>query len=335
MLCEQSDVNPASRYDIGKSLGCGNYGEVYQVSSVHEDQDYACKKLTAAITLRPTTVKDLERLLDCNHKNLVQVADVMLDDNALHVITELMPTPVDGVSPDLYSWLLEEAPVGLGHARATEGEVASIVHQIASGIAYLNSRGMMHGNLRLENVLLGPAGISELKLTDFGLSFMEREQTWGGEARIAADGYAAPETLDDMCIFSRASIQADVFALGVIMFTLIAKRSPFGFADGANKRISSGGYTMDPADWNGVSEEAKQLVVSMLETDPADRSTIKQVLEAEWVTSNLQVPLWLLCGVVYDAVRCAAELEGRQDGRDPFRRFGASDHEVTCSVQHI
>ena len=237
--------------------------------------------MTAAITLRPTTVKDLERLLDCNHKNLVQVADVMLDDNALHVITELMPTPVDGISPDLYSWLLEEAPVGLGHARATEGEVASIVHQIASGISYLNSRGMMHGNLRLENVLVGPAGISELKLTDFGMASIT-----GSKSGMVwkSGGYTGPELLNSSG--SEPTAKTDIFALGVLMFVLFVKRPPFGFGNGANRAILSGKYSMDAQVWGGVSASAQKLVRSMLEADPSKRPAVQQVLSNGWIWSN-------------------------------------------------
>ena len=281
-----SNQHPATKYTFDGKLGSGNFGEVNLLTSVRDPtEQYACKSIVIEEALVGQVLADLDQLLSCSHRNLIEIADVMLYRDTLYLVSELVPSPSDDgntrVSPDLYSWLLEETPIGLGEVSATASQIAMIVHQIALGIAYLNSRGMMHGNLRLENVLVGPAGISELKLTDFGMASIT-----GSKSGMVwkSGGYTGPELLNSSG--SEPTAKADIFALGVLMFVLFVKRPPFGFGNGANRAILSGKYSMDAQVWGGVSASAQKLVRSMLEADPNKRPAIQQVLSNGWIWSN-------------------------------------------------
>lgn len=104
--------------------------------------------------------------------------------------------------------------------------------------------------------------------------------------------YVPPEIL----LFEKYDISCDIWSLGVIMYILCCGYPPFysrsgnPISPGMKKRIKKGEYAFPNDDWNGVSQEAKDLISGMLETVPEKRLKIDDVLKSKWLLNSINLP---------------------------------------------
>jgi len=95
--------------------------------------------------------------------------------------------------------------------------------------------------------------------------------------------YVAPELLKN----HPYDESADMWSVGVVMFFLLVGYLPFHHKDQNElfKIIRLGKYIFDPSYWSGISEEAKQLITSLLDVDPTTRYSATEALESDWITN--------------------------------------------------
>ncbi|MEM7261060.1 MAG: protein kinase [Planctomycetota bacterium] len=141
------------------------------------------------------------------------------------------------------------------------------VEKIASAVAYAHESGLVHGDLKADNVVL-TVGDGRVKLIDFGLSTSVEElgddEIWGTPA------YMAPELFDG----APRSISTDLFALGALCYELATGTLPFGGEDGDEAKVIAvqAEPASDPRD--RVPELPMglvQIIGSLLSLDPAER----------------------------------------------------------------
>lgn len=159
---------------------------------------------------------------------------------------------------------------GLGHARIVE-----ILRQIVRGLASYHTRGLVHGDLKPENVLLSQPQVGKvvLKLADA----LGAEGGPGGAHR-GTPPYAAPE----VCAGAAPSAQADFWALGVIAFELVTGRLPFEAtgADGLARQVVSESVPVPPLG-RDVRRGLAALVRTLLDRTPSGRPEgVVPILEA-------------------------------------------------------
>ena len=160
-------------YEIGKILGHGASGKVYQCINRDSNTKYACKviqkdtKMNDAQSMS-TEIEIMKRL---RHDHVVSMYELFETPDCLWLILEL----VDG--GDLRSFL------NANRQSYTEGYAAMHLKQILQGVHYLHAMGVVHRDLKLENILLKRRLDSyEVKIADFGLSAL---------VRIGEDGYGS------------------------------------------------------------------------------------------------------------------------------------------------
>jgi serine/threonine-protein kinase len=200
-------------YRIEKRIGRGGMGTVY--AGVHEETgERAAIKVLSATTADETNFRErfkveIATLKHLRHPNIVQLLGEGIQDGQLYYVMEL----VDGSS------LQDELQSG---RRFTWQEVANITIQVCQALKHAHDHGVIHRDLKPANLLVTPEG--HVKLTDFGIAklFGASQLTADGSVVGTAD-FMAPEQAERRPTTPRT----DLFSLGTVMFTLLARRPPF------------------------------------------------------------------------------------------------------------
>ena len=158
--------------------------------------------------------------------------------------------------------------------------MCEIIYQILQGLKYLHSYGIVHRDLKLENVMMtNNSSQAEPKLVDFGLSKMIGPNELAQEP-FGTLGYVAPEVLESKLYTG----QCDIWSIGCITHALISGALPFDNPD-RDELIRITCYApfefKDPI-WNEISPECRDLVERLLIKCPQNRITLEQTLNHEW-----------------------------------------------------
>jgi len=260
-------------YKVGKTLGEGAYGKVYQVQHRTTGLIRAMKAIKKKSVLKDEQEKlfsEVSILRDLDHPNIVKLYELYQDEGYYYLITEFC---TGGEFFDRIQAM---------HS-FSEKIAADYMKQILSAVVYCHDKSIVHRDLKPENLLLDSKSLdARLKVIDFGTS---KKFTAGTKMnqKFGTAYYIAPEVLnkdyDERC---------DVWSCGVILYILLCGYPPFG---GANDReilnkVKIGKYRFDEDDWGKISYDAKNLIRKMLTFNPADRISAREALNDKWIQNN-------------------------------------------------
>jgi Protein kinase domain len=253
-------------YRIVASIGAGGMGEVYRARDTRLDRDVAIKVLADDLAASPDALARFSRetrsVAALNHPNILAIYDVGAEGAVTYAVTELL-------AGETLRACLDRGP--LPPRRAVELAV-----QMAAGLGAAHERGIVHCDLKPENVFLTSDG--RLKVLDFGLARRDARLTPGDGLTQAVTspgivmgtpGYISPERLTG----EPATAQSDVFAFGVVLHEMLTGRNPFRRAS-ATETITA--ILRDDAPALGRDVEAilpaiGRIVARCLEKRPEDR----------------------------------------------------------------
>jgi calcium/calmodulin-dependent protein kinase I len=123
---------------------------------------------------------------------------------------------------------------------------------------------------------------SSLKIADFG--FSKKCPEAGLTSMCGTPGYVAPELLEKIPY----DWQCDMWSLGVVVFILLGGYAPFEEKDQKTlfHKIVKADYEFHDEYWSSISDDAKDLIRSLLTLDPRKRLTASQALEHKWITAS-------------------------------------------------
>lgn len=199
-----------------------------------------------------------------------------------------------------------------------ERKVRLLVQQLARTLSLLHKYGVVHRNLKIENIYIGPTG--RAILTDFA-----RATTFSGPLmeRTSAQYSPAPELLlptptsnADASQMPYAAAPVDVWGLGVVLHTLACQHAPFDAPTftamhDASRRSPEG--LRFPA---RVSSDCRDLIRRMLQADPAARASLDEVLAHRWMNPT---PGPHTLGATYETTYAALRWPEKVDCDSPFR----------------
>jgi len=161
--------------------------------------------------------------------------------------------------------------------------------QILKGIHHLHTRSIAHRDLKPENLLLSnKTKDAIIKIADFGFARRLIPPNELMNVCCGSPSYLAPELLRlrSNPKAPGAGIAVDMWALGVILYILLCGYPPFGGSDEEMyKQILQGSFDFDEIEWRLISEEAKDLIRCLLNSDPSKRYTVQQALDHPWLRS--------------------------------------------------
>ncbi|MFJ8166363.1 serine/threonine-protein kinase [Streptomyces sp. NPDC096136] len=280
-----------SRYTAHQILGRGSAGTVWLGEG--PDGPVAVKLLREDLAsdqeLVGRFVQERSALLGLEHPHIVSVRDMVVDGNDLALVMDLVR------GTDLRTRLDRERRL------APEAAVA-IVADVADALAAAHAAGVVHRDVKPENVLLdmqgplGPGGAHPALLTDFGVAKLidhPRRTPAPPGARTAAattriigtPDYLAPEIVEGLP--PRAAV--DIYALATVLYELLAGFTPFG--GGHPGAVLRRHVTETVVPLPGIPEELWQLIVQCLAKAPASR------LRASELSVRLRELLPLLAGL--------------------------------------
>jgi len=164
-------------------------------------------------------------------------------------------------------------------------DAADAIRQILSAVNYIHSHGMVHRDLKLENILYDSKDGQHLKLIDFGFSKfcnpLSRMHTSCGTVH-----FVAPEVVDSS--FPMYTSKCDVWSVGVITYVLLSGDTPFTARNDGElrKNIIAGKVAVSGKAWKNVSSAAKDFVKSLLQVDPQKRLSTEAALRHKWIQAN-------------------------------------------------
>ncbi|AKJ12809.1 serine/threonine protein kinase [Streptomyces incarnatus] len=304
-----------SRYTANQILGRGSAGTVWlgegpegpvAVKLLRED-------LASDQELVGRFVQERTALLGLEHPHIVTVRDLVVDGNDLALVMDLVR------GTDLRTRLERERRL------APEAAVA-IVADVADALAAAHAAGVVHRDVKPENVLLdmqgplGPGGAHPALLTDFGVAkLIDSPKRTRATKIIGTPDYLAPEIVEGLP--PRASV--DIYALATVLYELLAGFTPFG--GGHPGAVLRRHVTETVVPLPGIPEELWQLIVQCLAKAPASR------LRASELAARLREQLPTLAGIPpldvdepdLSEEGAAEALPPAPPGDEPVRRRGA------------
>jgi len=259
------------RYKLEELIGSGGMGAVYRATHLDLGREVALKILKSSASADDENLLRFQRemrvLAGLNHPNVVQILDGGDADGTSYIAMEL----VGGFTVD--QLVNDVGPVPWAYSLA-------IASCLAGGIAYLHQMGILHRDIKPANIRMSNEGF--VKFLDFGLAKL------AGGTVMTEDGtvlgtvqYMAPEIL----IGEDVTEKADIWALGCVMYILIAGRLAF---DGVSLKewvnavvnhpvppLSSVNPRLPPA----VSKLVSRILTQDVEERPGDAARVQEAID--------------------------------------------------------
>lgn len=205
------------RFEVEERLGAGGMGEVYLARDPQLRRQVAIKRLASDVSadpeLRATLLREARNAARINNQRVAALYDVIEEGDDLYLVME----HVKGTT--LRHHLKGAVP---------EHEFLDIALQCIEGLVAAHHEGIVHGDIKPENIMLGPQG--DVKLLDFGVSRLaagSEDATYMTTDAVGEVGgtisYMAPEIL----MGRRSDHRADIFALGVVFYEMLTGHHPF------------------------------------------------------------------------------------------------------------
>ena len=210
-------------YEIIRQIGAGGMGEVYLAKDKKLDRKVAIKILNEKFSREESNlqrfIREAKAASALNHPNILVIHEIGEAKKANFIVSEY-------VEGETLREIIGKSPMKLS-------EVLDISIQIASALTAAHSSNIVHRDIKPENVIVRPDGL--VKILDFGLAKLIEQKAIGFEAStvrqnqtakgviLGTINYMSPEQAKG----ERVDATTDIFSLGVVIYEMLAGRTPF------------------------------------------------------------------------------------------------------------
>jgi hypothetical protein len=198
-------VNWRERYEIVRRIGSGGFADVYEAVDRKLERRVALKVIDERRGMSGRTVREVEAAASLSHPGIVALYDFFSDGEHSILVWEL----VEGQTLDKLSGSLGD------------GDAVAVVEQLAAALSYAHSQGVVHRDIKPQNVMLADDG--RVKVMDFGIARLSDAETLTSEGDVLGTvAYMSPEQAEAR----RVGPASDVYSTGIVLYELLAGHNP-------------------------------------------------------------------------------------------------------------
>lgn len=258
----RSQIPP--RYELKSKLGMGGMGVVLRATDLEHRNDVAIKVLSPILAenveLRTRFTKEASALVKLDHPNIIRILEVGGDLLPFYVMEFLEGKSVADFLDDQILPMKDNIYIAL---------------QVTSALRYAHEEGVVHRDVKPENILVDDRGI--VRLVDFGLAKFLNNATavTGSDNIVGTELYMSPEQITT----GKVDARSDIYSLGVTLYHMCTGEPPF-IESPMYEHVSA--IPNDPAQINpDIMPKLRDLILRCLEKQVEDRYPNCAVLEGE------------------------------------------------------
>ncbi|XP_076465660.1 serine/threonine-protein kinase Nek9-like [Babylonia areolata] len=275
-----TEKSAQTSYVFVRALGRGAFGEAVLYRKTNDNSLVVWKEVNLAV-LSDRARKDAQNEIDIlsllNHANIVSYYNHFVDDDTLFIEMEY----ANGGS--LHEKIMHSTQL------LPEQEVLWYLFQISSALAYVHQYGIIHRDVKSQNIFLTKVGL--LKLGDFGISKMLETKEQMADTVVGTPYYMSPELVKG----ERYNFKSDVWALGCVLYELLTLTRVFQASNALKLAFEIVQSEHESIDCQ-YSQEMHFLVNKMLQKEPDVRPSVEDILQSPLFSdaSELERKVWEL-----------------------------------------
>jgi len=257
----ESRFKSIEEFNFLEELGRGGYSFVHLVENKKTKKKYALKcaqRFKKGKDRSERTYTEIKVLQKLKHKNIISLRGWFEDKETIYLVLEYIS------GKDCAKFFKHKLP--------TKSQLKSIMTQIVEAIIYMHEKGIVHRDLKLENVLIDNK--FNIKITDFGLCGIQESEYDMFTQSLGTPRFTAPELIKG----DGYNDSVDIWGIGIIFFMLLIGEYPFNgstketiFARIKDKKLHFSKYNLP--------KEETKLLRHLLEKEPEKRIEIEDILD--------------------------------------------------------
>uniref|UniRef100_A0A670YKD5 Myosin light chain kinase, smooth muscle n=1 Tax=Pseudonaja textilis TaxID=8673 RepID=A0A670YKD5_PSETE len=259
-------------YHVEERLGSGKFGQVFRLVEKKSGKVWAGKFFKAYSAKDKENIRQEISIMNClHHPKLVQLVDAFEEKANIVMVLEIVS------GGELFERIIDE------DFELTERECIKYMKQISEGVQFIHKQGIVHLDLKPENIMCVNKTGTRIKLIDFGLA-RRLENAGSLKVLFGTPEFVAPEVIN----YEPIGYATDMWSIGVICYILVSGLSPF-MGDNDNEtlaNVTSATWDFDDEAFDEISDDAKDFISNLLKKDMKDRLNCTQCLQHPWLQKD-------------------------------------------------